>query len=267
MQRMVPVSVTSRTFDHCSSVMSASVAVPPRPALFTNTSMPPRCSSAAATRARTCVLDGDVAGLGERARPGLLGQRVGGLAEPALVGVADQHPRPLLERPAGDRRADAGAGGRGDHHAAVGEQAVGRDVVGCGRHQAGSGQTFGFARQAQRPLADEVALDLVRAAVDRVRPGEQEQALERGELVRRARARRGRRTGRGRPWRGCRARGATCPSSSFEIIASRGSSASVGPESTRSVFQRMMRSPHPGVDQPLAQRPARRAGRSCGPAR
>src|SRR5207244_4024186 len=36
--RIVPVSVTSSTENHCSSVISASVAVPPRPALFKSTS-------------------------------------------------------------------------------------------------------------------------------------------------------------------------------------------------------------------------------------
>src|SRR5688572_32736268 len=45
-----------------------------------------------------------------------------------------------------------------------------------------------FAGQAQRALADDVALDLVRSAVDRVGSSEQEQCLLAGELVRRTRA-------------------------------------------------------------------------------
>ena len=40
-QRNVPVSVMSRTVDHCSSVISTIGTVPPSPALWTATSMRP----------------------------------------------------------------------------------------------------------------------------------------------------------------------------------------------------------------------------------
>jgi hypothetical protein len=42
---MVPVSVTSSTLCHCSSVISVSNAVPPSPALFTSTSSRPNCAT------------------------------------------------------------------------------------------------------------------------------------------------------------------------------------------------------------------------------
>jgi hypothetical protein len=52
--RNVPVRVTSSTIDHCSSVISTIGALPPRPALFIHTSMPPRASIEPWTRCCTC---------------------------------------------------------------------------------------------------------------------------------------------------------------------------------------------------------------------
>ena len=53
-QRNVPLSVTSSTFAHCSSVMSTRFAVPPSPALFTTTSISPTAAAAPANSACTC---------------------------------------------------------------------------------------------------------------------------------------------------------------------------------------------------------------------
>ena len=200
--RNVPVRVTSSTTDHCSSVMSTRSAVPPRPALLTSTSTPPsrrdgRREQRRPPRPRRSRCRARVSGRVpvSSARP------VGGLAQPALVEVADEHLRPLLQGPAGHGRADAGAGGGGDDHRAVGQQAVAGHVggrgaqVGIGRLVSGSG----LAGQAEGPLADDVALDLVGPAVDGVGPGEEEQALGVGQLVARLRGRRAPDPGARRP--------------------------------------------------------------------
>ena len=65
-------------------------------------------------------------------------------------------------------------------------------------------------RKAEHALAEHVALDLVRAAVDRVGAAEQEQLLLQRELVRQRVARSSRRR-RARRSSGCRGRGATFP--------------------------------------------------------
>src|SRR5690606_25748868 len=54
------------------------------------------------------------------------------LAQPPLVGVADDHRRPLGQQPAGGGRADAGAGGRGDDGDLAGEQVVAGRLGGGG---------------------------------------------------------------------------------------------------------------------------------------
>ena len=250
-QRKVPVRVTSRTVDHCSSVMSTIGAEPPSPALLIITSMRPRRSTAASTSACTSSSYGDVADLGVGPGAGLLGQAVGGLAEPALVEVGDEDGGALLDGLAGHGGADARAGGRGDHHGLAGEQAVAGDVVGreCGWSLAGSlGRPWARA-EAEGSLADDVALDLVGPGVDGVGPGEQEQPLERGELVALARV----------PDRLVRRAVASGPSTSMAssprsrcqvaqyslvIMAAGGArAASSGPDSTRSVFHRMISRP------------------------
>ena len=88
--RNVPFSVTSSTIDHCSSVISCSCAVPPRPALFTSTSIPPSSDAAAANNALHVVFLRDVARHAEHTERGRR------LAEPPLVLVADHDPRALL---------------------------------------------------------------------------------------------------------------------------------------------------------------------------
>ena len=55
MQRNVPVSVTSSTLLHCSSVMSTTLAVPPSPALFTTTSRPPSVAMVESNSRCTCI--------------------------------------------------------------------------------------------------------------------------------------------------------------------------------------------------------------------
>src|SRR5918998_1310099 len=105
-QRIVPVSVTSRTLAHWSSVISTSSAVPPRPALFTAMSRRPCASSEAAYSA--CTWSSSVTSQG------------------TATGSA-------LALPAGRGRADAGAGGRGDHGDLAGQQVVPRGLGGNGR--------------------------------------------------------------------------------------------------------------------------------------
>ena len=120
--RNVPFSVTSSTRDHWSSVISCSSAVPPRPALFTSTSIAPSSSVAAANNA--CTVDF----VGHVARHAGDPQLLGGLGQATLVLVGDEDASALLQAPLRDRRTDAGAGGRGDEHRLAGEQAVGGDV-------------------------------------------------------------------------------------------------------------------------------------------
>ena len=89
------------TLPHCSSVISVTAAVPPRPALLTITSRPPS-SSAASISACTCA-SSVTSHTSERTRsaPNSSAQRLLGLGEPALVGVAEydglgallEHPR------------------------------------------------------------------------------------------------------------------------------------------------------------------------------
>src|SRR5215204_3820713 len=52
-----------------------------------------------------------------------------------------------------------------------------------GRGRRAGSARWGLTGQTQRALADDVALDLVRAAVDRVSSGEEEHLLRRGEEV------------------------------------------------------------------------------------
>jgi hypothetical protein len=96
---------------------------------------------------------------------------------------------PLLHAPLGRGEADAGAGRRRDHHHLAGQQ-----PVAGGRHRGGGRPggvgvgvghrgPLGLGRQAEDPLADDVLLDLVGAAVDGLGPAEQEGALELVELV------------------------------------------------------------------------------------
>ena len=173
-QRMVPVRVMSRTMDHCSSVISSTLAVPPRPALLIMMSTPPN-SSAASSSACDLGLVGHVAD--ELAHPvgaELLGQGRLVLGQPALVGVAeDDRLGALLQRPAYDGGADAGAGGRGDHHDLAGEQVVARHVVRDGLLGTvrGSLGPLGFSGQAEHALGQDVALHLVAAAIDACRSG------------------------------------------------------------------------------------------------
>ena len=89
-------------------------------------------STARSMSACTCVLVGDVA----RQRATVVAvrrqQRLERLAEPALVGVADDDARTLLEAAPRGRHADAGAGRRGDDDGLAGEQVVPGDVGRCG---------------------------------------------------------------------------------------------------------------------------------------
>ena len=131
--RKVPVSVTSSTLDHCSSVISRMEAVPPRPALLIMTSTPPGVLGEVQQRL-DLLLDGDVAdGPAHAFRAELGAQLGGGCLQPSGVGVAEHHQgRALLQAAAGGGGADPGAGGGRDDDAAPGEQAVGGDVGGDG---------------------------------------------------------------------------------------------------------------------------------------
>ena len=151
--------------------------MPPRPALFTTTSSRPWAATVPSTIACTCsstvTSHTKVAG---RVPPASAVELVGGLAEPALVGVAQHDRGALLDAAAGGGVADAGAGGGGDQHDLAGEQVAPRQAAWAGGITAGS---FG---EAEGALADDVALDLVGAAVDGVAAAEEEQALEAGEV-------------------------------------------------------------------------------------
>ena len=192
MQRKVPVRVMSMTLPHWSSVISVIAAVPPSPALLTITSRPPN-SSAASISACTCASSvTSQTSVRTRSAPNSSPSASSASAEPALVGVAEHDGLgALLQHPAYDGRADAGSGGRGHDDDLVAQQVVGRHVV--GRGLLGSGRrhrrlpaVLGFAGQAEHALGQDVALDLVGAAVDRVGPGEQEQPLPLVEVVVRA---------------------------------------------------------------------------------
>ena len=176
--RNVPLSVTSSTVPHCSSVMSTRSAVPPSPALFTSTSIRPCSRDGGGDEALHVLVLGDVADDGERSRAGAGRELLGRLAEAPLVVVADRRPsRP----PRWQRFAVA-------NPMPVPAAAVTSDdlVRPAARAPAVSGGDaiviFGSFGQAERALADDVALDLVRPAVDRVGAGVEEQPLQRGQL-------------------------------------------------------------------------------------
>ena len=128
-QRKVPVRVMSRTRLHCSSVISSTDAVPPRPALLTITSTPPKGSAAsrsAATWASSVTSQGTAV---TRSAPNSVAEGLLGLGEPPLVGVAEHDGLgALLQAAAHGRGADPGSGGGGHDDHLAGEQVVARDV-------------------------------------------------------------------------------------------------------------------------------------------
>ena len=95
-QRNVPFSVTSSTRAHCSSVMSTTLAVPPRPALFIEHVDAPRRGDGGVEEPLHVGLDGHVAAHRERPLPDERLEPLGGLAEAPLVDVADHDARALL---------------------------------------------------------------------------------------------------------------------------------------------------------------------------
>src|SRR5690606_4925423 len=206
-QRSVPVSVTSMMRAHCSSVMSTISTVPPSPALFTTTSMRPWASIAAANSACTCsssvtshgtargrslplpsargvpASDAAVsarrrswASLTTTVAPSASSRRA--VAEPMPVPAAAVTTATLPASRSWPAGSAGGAGGEGG--------AVGRSVTGAPRRAAArrrwrwrwrrTGGSPGLLGEAERPLADDVALDLVGPGVDGVGPAEQEQA-------------------------------------------------------------------------------------------
>ncbi len=101
-------------------------------------------------------------------------------SEAALVLVADHDERAFLGAALGGGEADAGAGGGGDEHRLAGEQRVAGRAGRCGCSSLGASGAR-LARQAERPLADDVALDLVGAGVDGVGARPEEQPLQLAE--------------------------------------------------------------------------------------
>ena len=194
---------------HCSSVMSTRSAVPPRPALLIITSTPPSASTAAGEQRLHLGLVGDVADGGRRSAPA---RRPSGRRPPeaALVDVGDHHRGALLEHALGRGEADAGAGGGGDDAPSLPASRSWPGGVVGGAALGLAWGVCGLAGQAEHPLADDVALDLVGAAVDRVGAGEEEQPLRSGQLVGEAVGDRGV-PARARPWPARRGRGARWP--------------------------------------------------------
>ena len=137
------------------------------------------------------------------------------------------------------------------------QQVVARSLVRCAVGERSSSVTTGLSGQSEHALGDDVALDLVRSAVDRVGAGEQEQPLpvassEFGVRVV------GRRIVPGRaatprpalPWPARRARGASWPRA-----ASRPTPRAPGPASSRQGAQRVRPhhlQPDPGAGELLA---------------
>ncbi len=123
-QRNVPFSVTSSTLDHCSSVMSSTEAVPPRPALLIITSIRPKCPAAPSISAVTCTSSVTSQGWDQNPVTVRPGQVVAGRGQPLVVLVADHHPGAFFQAAPRGGAADAGAGGGGDHHHLAVQQAV-----------------------------------------------------------------------------------------------------------------------------------------------
>ena len=171
-------SATAASKSRCTSASTRDVAE--RSPAAASPTMRARARSAASPRRRSCT------SLSDDAR--------------ALFGAA-----------LGGREADAGAGGGGDERRSCPSRSCVRGGYG------GTGaftvrlRLRGLGRQAERALADDVALDLVRAGVDRVGAAEEEEALQRVELVRAPRRRLAPRR-RARPSPARRGRGARWPS-------------------------------------------------------
>ncbi len=163
--------------------MSTTSAWPPSPALLTATSKPAVVAGRLVVEVLDLGIVGDVAGHGERSCPGQLAQGVGGLprrrswaSETTTVAPSSMQRRAVAKPmpvPAAavmtttlPSRSPWPAGGVGGPSAAL----------------TGSGP-FGFARQSEHPLTDDVALDLVRAPVDGLGPAEEEGALPVVELA------------------------------------------------------------------------------------
>ena len=167
--RIVPVSVTSSTENHCSSVISVERGGAAEAGVVHEHVEVAELAEHVGEAAVDVVLRGHV---GEhRVRAELLGR----LAQPAFVDVADRDACAFLDAALRGREADAGSGGGGDEHGLAGEQAAPGRVVGRRRAR----WSLRLLRQAQGPFPDHVALDLVRAAVDRVGAAVEEQASQR----------------------------------------------------------------------------------------
>ncbi len=206
--RKVPVRVTPSTASHCSSVMSTTFAVPPRPALFTSDVDPPQLGDGSRDEPAHVLL-----GVTLHRRDGI-GLRPRACSRPVAASPSRRSWMSLIiTRAPSSRQRFAVANPMPLPAAAVTSTVLpASSCVAFGvrrrgdRHRALAGQTEGA-------LGDDVALDLVRAGVDRVRAGEEVHALQ-GASARRARPPRPRSAAPARPSPACRDRGASWPSRS-----------------------------------------------------
>ena len=156
--------------------MSITGVCPPRPALLTRTSSRPIRAVVDVDQRVDLAGGRHVADHALHPAEAQRGQRIPGLAEPSLVVIGDhrrRHPPaardvrwPSRSRcpPPRSRRRPCRSAGRGRRRRPA--------VSDSDCHQAPR-----LPRQAEHPLGDDVALDLVGAAVDGVGAGEQEQPL------------------------------------------------------------------------------------------
>ena len=166
--------------------MSTTAALPPSPALFIHTSMWPS-SVDRARRRGPCTCSSSVTShstvAGRRAGLGF-GDGVGRLAESALVEVGDDDRRALLRRSAWPVAKPMPVPAAAVTTTVLpASRPRGSGSVGTGAATSGSLVGLRLAGQAERPLADDVALDLVGPAVDGVGPAEEEQAVVRVECA------------------------------------------------------------------------------------